>query len=180
MVLRCCPIGGIWNGSKHSGEGGSWVGCGSVGRHATGCRQANPPYMGSWDQQLLVSTRSKVLCHRQYWVDTVLSKFYHISSHSTCSCDFSDSKNVKQHLNVKIFVIRFICCGCENQGKNSDLRAIWCHPTCYTSWSQQMRERYPYQYLEVLWCGESVSATSDRCPAKANLCPPDWPTLWSP
>ena len=64
--------------------------------------------MGSWDQQLLVSTRSKVLCHRQYWVDTVLSKFYHISSHSTCSCDFSDSKNVKQHLNVKIFVIRLV------------------------------------------------------------------------
>ena len=28
--------------------------------------------------------------------------------------------------------------------------------------------------------GESVSATSDRCPPKVDLCPPDWPTLWSP
>ena len=43
-------MGGIWNGSKHGGE--SRVGCeGSVGRHATGCSQANPPYMASWAQQ---------------------------------------------------------------------------------------------------------------------------------
>ena len=97
-------MGGIWNGSKHGGE--SRVGCeGSVGRHATGCSQANPPYMASWDQQHMhqldlfqLSAKFGVICNKQW----VCHQFHPIASHSTCSlikfCDLSDSKNLTRSI----------------------------------------------------------------------------------
>ena len=187
MVLRCCPMGGmgqsgIWNGSKR----GSWAGCGEVSDVTP--RDAGRQTPHTW--HLGTNNIPTVCFHNQ--------RQYLVCHQPPASPYFFTFLFIAVQSNIVTFQIPYMLNNTWLMQKSINreycisqiIPWLWISKVERVTWGQfggtaipsaicrlyepkpiYSWERHPYQYLEVLWCGESVSATSDRWPNQGQPLP---------